>query len=133
MKIEHKRPPNYLEIIKHFPTVANKQGVIFTYGDILYAPNVHSISHDLMKHEETHQRQQEKMGKDIWWDRYFNEPEFRLSQELEAYRNQYKYTQINYGRKLRREVLKNISKDLSSSIYGNLITKVKATQLIKEQ
>jgi len=66
MKIEHKNPPNYSEIIKHFPIVVKKPGVIFTYGDTIYSPSVDKISKDLIVHEETHQIQQEKIGKDKW-------------------------------------------------------------------
>jgi len=54
-----------------------------------------------------------------------------LSQELEAYRNQYKYAQINYGRKLRRKLLDHIAKDLSSAIYGNIIIKSEVIKSIK--
>ena len=63
MKIKHKYPPNYKEIIEHFPAVKNKLGIIFTYGDILYVPSGLSIPADLMAHEETHKQQQKKLGK----------------------------------------------------------------------
>ena len=131
MRIKHKYPPNYSKIIENFPAVAKRQNIVFTYGDILYVPNGGSISDDLMIHEETHKRQQKEIGKKLWWNIYFNDISFRLSQELEAYRNQYGYIKTHYGRQLRRKMLRKIAKDLSSPIYGNLINREKASILIK--
>jgi len=131
MRVKHKYPPNYKEIVKHFPVVAKMYGVVFTYGDILYSPDKSPISPDLRKHEETHRGQQAKMGKDEWWEEYFNDPIFRLAQELEAYRNQYQYAVKYYNRQLRRRILRKISKDLSCPLYGNIIGKKEAADLIK--
>ena len=82
-----------------------------------------------MAHEQTHTKQQ---GDDIdgWWDRYLSDFEFRLNQEVEAYHNQYMFLLDNYNRKDRRVILSQISKDLASPIYGNLVTKEKAKELI---
>lgn len=132
MKIKHKYPPNYQEIIEHFPTVENMTGVIFTYGNKLYVPGGENIPDDLMKHEETHQRQQMEMGIDEWWNRYFEDAEFRLDQEVEAYRNQYKYARENYDRADYRQLLKKIAKDLSRPMYGSIINKKEAVKLIKK-
>jgi len=130
MKIKHKTPPNYEEIIKYFPWVAKRENVIFTYDGILYVPSGNKISLDLMAHEETHVKQQKEMGVKEWWDLYYIDPEFRLTQELEAYTNQYKYGVENYNRHYRRQLLKKVIEDLSGPLYGHIISKDKAKELI---
>lgn len=132
MKIKHKQPPNYDEIVKHFPVVANMSGVIFTYGDILYVPSGNDIPDHLMIHEETHQRQQADIGVKTWWSYYFKNPSFRLTHEVEAYRNQYEYIKEHSNRQQRRQLLQQLAKDLSRPMYGNLISKKDALELIKD-
>ncbi|HEC32912.1 MAG TPA: hypothetical protein ENI63_01470 [Candidatus Kaiserbacteria bacterium] len=128
MKIVYKYPPNIEKIRAVFPL---HKGIIFTYGDTLYNPDRGKIDEALMKHEETHTRQQ---GDDIdgWWEKYFVDVDFRMKQELEAYQNQYKYAVENYSRNMRRVLLKVISKDLSSAMYGNIISEEEAKGAIKE-
>lgn len=128
MEIVNKYPPNIEEIKKNFTL---HKGIIFTYGDKLYNPDNGIIDEALMKHEETHTVQQGD-NPDEWWDKYFTDKEFRLKQELEAYQNQYKYAIENYGRPMRRNLLKIISKDLSSVMYGSLISEEEAKGLIKK-
>lgn len=134
MKIVNKYPPNYDEIIQHFP-VKNKRGIIFTYGDKLYVPAMGTIPHipdHLMAHEKTHSKQQKnhKGGVKGWWKQYFEDKQFRLDQESEAYRNQYNHAKETLNRKECRLILKKIAKDLSSKIYGNLVSKLTARVLI---
>jgi len=126
MKIVFKYPPNIKRIKEHFPI---KRGVIFTYGNRLYNPDRGEIDDALMVHEETHTAQQGN-NPDEWWDRYFIDKAFRLEQETEAYQNQYKYALDNYNRASRKRLLRQISKDLSSSLYGNLITEKEAKEII---
>lgn len=130
MKIKHEFPPNYQEIVKHFPSVKNNIQVVFSYGDDLYVPSGNEIIEHLMVHEQTHQKQQNAIGVDVWWSRYFDDKEFRLSQEIEAYRNQYLYIKETANRKDRKILLHKLSEDLSSSIYGNLVSKSEAMTLI---
>lgn len=128
MEIITDYPPNYDKIAEVFP-IKNRPGVIFTYGDTLYCPNGVDVPGHLMAHEQTHTKQQ---GKNVegWWDRYLTDSEFRLNQEVEAYHNQYEYLRDNHNRKDRRFVLNQICKDLASPIYGSLVTKEQAKELI---
>ena len=126
MEIVFKYPPNIEKIREHFPV---KYGVIFTYGDKLYNPDRGEIDSALMVHEETHTVQQGN-NPDEWWDRYFTDESFRKEQEIEAYRNQYKYALENYNRASRKRLLRQISKDLSSHLYGNLMTEEEAKEQI---
>lgn len=129
MKIVKDYPPNIEDIRKKFDL--KDKSIVFTYGDTLYNPTGSDIPENLMKHEETHEKQQ---GKDIkgWWSRYLEDNQFRLEQELEAYRNQYKYVEENGNRETKRDFLKHIARDLSSHIYGNIINFEQAKQLIKQ-
>lgn len=131
MKIKYKYPPNYKEIVERFPAVKRMPGVVVTYENVLYVPSGSNIPPDLMVHEETHMKQQNDMGVKEWWKHYFLYDEFRLKQEVEAYHNQFKYAKLHYGRQQSRKILRKIAKDLSCPMYGNIISKDKAKELIK--
>jgi hypothetical protein len=129
MNIVKQYPPNITEIMKVFPINKN---TVFTYGDTLYAPNVNfKLPPDLLAHEQTHTIQQ---GADPagWWDKYLKDKDFRLQQEIEAYRNQYRFfCKFVKGRNERFNFLRTIAMDLSGSLYGNLIGFIDATSAIK--
>ena len=136
MKIKKKYPPNYKEILDYFPQ-ANKKGIVFTYGDTLYSPTSLNIPKHLLVHEKTHSKQQNEMGIEKWWEKYFTNKKFRFSQELEAYQNQYNFIEKKFGRHERRVLLRQISKDLSGKLYGNLVSlreaKIKIKIIIEER
>lgn len=134
MKIEKTYPPNYEEIVKHFPFVATHTGIVFTYKDVLHAPNLpedQTISDDLLVHESTHTKQQGD-DPDAWWKQYFDDVPFRKSQEVEAYKNQYQFAKARYGTKNANNLLVHLASDLSSEIYGLGITYNQAEKLIKK-
>jgi hypothetical protein len=121
-------PPNYDEVCAAFD-VRNKH-VAFTYGDTVYHPMDVELQDHVEAHEAVHIRQQGSRPKE-WWDRYLVQPTFRLSQELEAYRAQYLFCKSTAGREKSRQVLNEISRDLSGSMYGNLLSFTEAKRLIK--
>lgn len=127
MKIVKGHPPNYKKITDTFKIGKN---VVFTYGDTLYSPGDGEIPAHLMAHEERHSIQQAKMGVEEWWDKYLEDEKFRLEQELEAYQDQYVVLKERYGRAYRRDILKKISKDLASPMYGSIISTEEAKELI---
>lgn len=109
------------------------RGVVFAWGDTLYNPNRAGVSPDLMTHEEVHGAQQKAMGgPEIWWERYLIDPKFRLEQEIEAYGAQARYLRWMSGRKKYLEVFEKISRDLSSSLYGNIISYEEAADAIEK-
>lgn len=130
MKVIHSYPPNYEQIIQAIPDVKNTPTIIFAYGDTLYIPSGATIDDHYMVHEEAHGAEQLQMGVDVWWEHYLAEPRFRLEQELIAYRAQYKDLEANYPRHIRKATLVKISKDLSGAMYGKIVDKNKARQLI---
>lgn len=127
MKIVHIPPPNYKEIQKHFPEADFEKGILFTYGDTCYCKQ---ITDDLIIHEQTHTKQQTNPKE--WWERYFKDPEFRLSQELEAYKNQWKYIDIKVkDRNLKYKMLNSIASALSGNLYNNIISYDEVIKKIK--
>ena len=129
MKIIQGYPPNYDEIAKKFDL--SGRDVVFAFGDVLYNPSGNKVPSDLMVHEETHGKQQ-KNEVMKWWEKYLKNKEFRLSQEIEAYQNQYQYFKEHCRSSLVLvKYLDFLAKELSSEMYGNMISYEKALQLIK--
>lgn len=129
MNINIGYPPNIEKIKNAFPIRSN---TIFTYGDTIYAPMLRGqLPPDIIAHEEIHARQQ---GEDpeAWWDRYIVDKEFRLNQEVQAYRTQYRFfCRFIKDRGRQFQLLRIIASDLASPLYGNLVPFLTATQLIK--
>jgi macrodomain Ter protein organizer (MatP/YcbG family) len=129
MKFSKDIPDIYARCHERFG-VEWDNGVIFAWGDTIYCKE--DITQDMMEHEATHLLQQEPMGVDAWWDKYMEDDAFRLSQEVEAYRNQYLFIQKHIKDRNALTVYKHkIAKQLSSSIYGNICTYNEALDLLK--
>jgi signal peptidase I len=128
MKIVKGYPPNIEEIKKKFVT---GKGTIYTYGEIIYVPSGKSPVENVKVHERVHQKQQ---GNDPagWWKKYLLNGEFRLNQEVEAYRKQFKFfIEKNHSLQEQMKFLDHISFILSSALYGNIVDYKKAVELIK--
>ena len=135
-----ERFPIYWDITKNFPMLSkvrkqfdiklpDLENIVFTYGDTVYsyAP----LSYGLVAHEITHVLQQTKMGAEKWWKQYLKDPKFRMEQELEAYRRQYKvYCKRNA--RVGADMLIEMAEDLSGKIYGNIMSFDEAKQLISQ-
>lgn len=127
MRIVDARPPNFDEIISLFPE-ARRHGVIFTYGDIVYAPGSSDIHPALKCHEAVHaQRQGQEI--DVWWKRYLSDTEFRFNEELLAHRAEYGWFK-GRDRNEAARALHIIAARLASPLYGSMVTAKKARQLI---
>lgn len=118
IKIVEEFPPNIKEIRKALDLAGRTP--VFTYGLRIYNPYKCFLPQDLRVHEGTHVEQQNVWSASLWWEKYLSDPKFRLEQELEAYRNQFKfYKTINKGW---MKFLQRIASDLSSKMYGNIIS-----------
>lgn len=127
--IYHKDPPNIKAIEKAFDLGERK--ILFTYGDTVYIPSGVPISPDLRTHEATHVQQQSQTTPDEWWAKYLVDAQFRLDQELPAYRNQWRHIQrMHLPWQQQEQLLAHISDSLASPMYGNLLTKEEARKLI---
>lgn len=129
MKLSDRKPEIYQKCHDKFGVEWDK-GIIITYGDTVYTKNPALVSPDLVVHESTHIRQQQEMGPEAWWDLYLKDKKFRLSQELEAYRNQIAYIRKNYTRKTRRYLELKLASDMAT-LYGNMCTKEEALEMLK--
>ncbi|MEK7578202.1 MAG: hypothetical protein AAB456_00570 [Patescibacteria group bacterium] len=132
LEIKKEWPPNIEEIRK---VLKLEETVVFTYGSVLYNPTGNEIAEHLLAHENVHAFQQ-KWNSDeakIWWQRYLDDVEFRLEQELEAYVAQYVYIKNTRNSKVSEEFLDIIAGELSSSLYGNIINYPRAKTLIRHR
>lgn len=132
MEIRRELPPNYEEICK---TLSPNEHTIFTYEDIIYAPNLtdaSQIEDHLALHEEIHSHQQREEGADKWWTKYLANPEFRLEQELQAYGAQYGFVcKKDIPAAVKKNFLGRIATDLASPVYGGLLTQGEAEAKIR--
>lgn len=83
-EIINEYPPN-IGRIRQFLTPP--KGAVFAYNKKIYNPDNIDIWPDLEEHEEVHFKQQGN-DSDFWWERYLQDPQFRLEQEVEAYSRQ---------------------------------------------
>lgn len=130
MKIIEKNPPNIEDIKKYFPHYEKHQP-LFCYGDTIYNPFKLEVAKDLEVHEEVHSKQQGEFP-DVWYYKYFNDLQFRLEQEKEAYGEQYKFIKgLDMSRNLKDWKKEKMAEALSGELYGNLISYVEAERLIR--
>lgn len=128
VKFSKEIPDVYKELNEKFGVKWN-DGIIICYGNTIHCKQ--DISPDKLVHETIHVKQQEKIGKDEWWRMYIDIQSFRLEQEIEAYRAEYQFIKRNIkNREAVFKFLTRMAKDLSSSIYGDIITTDEAIKLI---
>ena len=122
MQIVNKRPPIWKKAHECFEI--DDSCTFYTYGDKIYNPAGIPVAEAIIEHESVHMRQQITVGgPEIWWRRYFAEPDFRLTQELEAYGRQFWFfCSQNRDRNKRVKYLWELSKIMRSPIYkvGNI-------------
>jgi hypothetical protein len=115
--------PKLKEFSKKF-AITDK--TIFAYDNVIYCNG--KLPDDLIIHEETHHKQQERDGLDYWTENYLNDPKYRLSQEIEAYQNQLRSIKDkNKQLQIRLESARNIS----SQLYGGIIDYKQALEILK--
>lgn len=135
MRVINAVPPLFDEIAAAFPRARNP-GVIFCWGDKIYAPRqVGAIGPELIAHEAVHC---ERQGADIagWWRRYIVDPQFRLEEEIPAHAAEFKaICAAQRGkwvseRNMRRTYAAHVARKLAAPLYGNLISVSAAKELI---
>ena len=131
MKIVRGFPPNFNAIARVFPQAVSTT-TLFAYGDTIYTRMPGPIDPALLRHEATHGARQ---GADpaAWWDRYLRDDLFRFEEELAAHVQEYLYIRdAGYGRSFRRHSLRLIANRLAGPLYGRMVTKARAKELIEE-
>lgn len=127
--IKIANPPNIEEIKKFIPIDAT---TVFAYGDTIYNPSGGPIDKPLLEHEKVHIKQQENPKE--WWFRYLRDLNFRLSQEVEAFQRQYRVAKtITKDRNQLFTYSNLLARNLSSKLYGELITYTEALNAIRSK
>lgn len=139
--IKYEEPPNIDAVRRRFPNL--QPGVVFAYGNTIYvpggAPKVGSLivpagaelPHHLVVHEEVHFDQQERIGgPESWWNHYLLDDAFRLEQEVEAMVAELAAVP---NRADRRRLQARRVKELSGPMYGRLVTKDAARDLLSQR
>lgn len=121
LEVVDARPPNYEAIVAVFPGAA-QPGVIFAYGDRIYAPGGRRPTPALQAHEAVHCERQDGRP-EPWWRRYLVDPAFRLEEELEAHRAEYRAYCARHANRAKREAaLEGVARKLAAPLYGGLIS-----------
>lgn len=131
IKISPENPPHNIRELCEVTFDIDCKDIVFTFEDTIY--NVHTdLDHGVIAHEATHTKQQSDAPVE-WWDIYLHDADFRFSQELEAYRAQYKvYQKQTKDREVLFKHLYRLATDLSGPIYGFVCTRQEAMRLIKQ-
>jgi hypothetical protein len=110
------------EYRKHFSITPR---TIFAYDEAIYANE--GLPQHLIVHEQVHLRQQKKHGLDEWVKQYLTNTAFRLRMEVEAYKAQLASIK---DREFRNHIKIESALTLSSSLYGNIVSKQEAMRLL---
>ena len=98
---------------------------IFAYDKVIYCD--YELPEHLEIHERRHLIRQQKMGVDEWVERYLTDTQFRLNEEVIAYKEQLESVK---NRSARHRLRIQCAADLASSLYGNIITLDEAMRLL---
>lgn len=125
VKYSTDKPPVWDKLVEQFNP--NWERTAVAYGDTIHAK--YDLPKDVDVHERIHLRQQgyTKAGAKKWYEKYLKDPTFRYEQELEAYREQYKYlsTTIKDRNELARKAYA-LATTLSGEMYGALVNRTQA-------
>lgn len=115
--------PKLEEYKKHFKVT---EKTIFAYDNCIYTN--YELPTDILIHEIQHLKQQERDGLEFWLTNYLNDTNYRLKQETDAYRVQLASIK---DRNLRAKIRIESSKNLSSDLYGGIISNEEALNILK--
>jgi hypothetical protein len=117
MEVKVGYPPNYAAIEKRF--CLDGYQPIFAYGNTIYNPHGVEIGSEIINHEKTHGYRQ-GADPEKWWDRYMDEDNFRLAEELLSHAVEL-FTRVSEmpknNRNARRILLTNTTERLISPMY----------------
>lgn len=129
MRIVKDYPPNYNEI----QSALNPDNtMIFCFGDTVYNPTGKEIPEDILFHESIHVRQQSQFAyPELWWNKYLHSKSFRISQEVEAYYEQWQWVRKHYPLKASEECLTELASNLAK-LYNVGISPSQAQTIIRK-
>lgn|SRR3990167_222726 len=125
-----------LSLAPNFQVLQDKFGVgdetIIAYGNKIFVKGK-SLTGDLLVHELVHCERQrfDEISAKQWYDKYLEDDNFRLQEEVIAYRQQYLYCcKVFKDRNKRAKILWAMAEELSSARYGKIINYSEAIHLI---
>lgn len=122
--IRPQRDFPFLDLYReHFAIDGN---TVFALGEDIYTDN--PLTEDLLVHELVHLDQQKRVGVKEWVYDFLYVPQKRLEYEVEAYRKQ--IASIKDGNRRTRVWLQSAT-NLSSALYGNVISREAALKALK--
>ena len=140
MRIINDWPPNIVSLRAAFP-LEGVQGLVFSYGDRVYAPTSQVIHQSIQAHERVHCDRQMVYpgGVAAWWLDYIADPAFRLAEEIPAHRAEYQWWVARPGsdkpvdgfRSARLYHLTHIARRLASPLYGSMLNLAAAKRAIE--
>jgi hypothetical protein len=116
-------PPNWDAIRLRFGLTDASQ-LVFTYAPRVYVPSGQALPPDIVIHEHVHLEQQAApLGPEGWWARFLDDDEWRVEQEVAAYKAQIAHLRrvIRDRNELARCVTR-IAGDLAGPMYGHTLT-----------
>lgn len=121
-------PPNIRSIEARFGP--RRHGTIYTYAPFVYVPSGVPLTPSLEAHEAVHLRQQGTKPKP-WWNRYLQDDAFRLAQELEAHRAEWRALGRVKDRARRHRHRIAVARRLASPLYGSMMSVSDALGLLR--
>jgi len=121
MDIKFAKQNKFPLIDRYSKIFETNKDTVFAYKNTIYADV--KLSTDIILHEATHLKRQNKIGVDAWVEAYLTNPEFLIQEELIAYHNQL----LSFPDRNERYKMKlHFADVLSSSLYGSVITRDEA-------
>lgn len=130
MKFSSEKPPIFNKLHDAFG-VEWGGNLCIAYADTIW----HSkpLDPSVIVHESVHLMRQNGKS-DEWFEKYIKDPKFRFGEEILAYREQYKFIKDTHkDRNIVARLLYKLASDLSSPMYGSIVTQAEAMKLIKMQ
>ena len=120
------KPQSEFPLIDRYKKVFDvNQYTIFAYDKVIYCD--YELPEHLQIHERRHLIRQQKIGVDEWVEKYLTDTQFRLNEELIAYKEQ---LQSVKNRSARHRLRIQCANDLASPLYGNIVTLQEAMDLL---
>lgn len=122
------RPQSEFPMLEEYKKVFDvTDNTIFAYDKVIYSNK--ELPVHLEVHERRHLIRQQKIGVDKWCEMYLTDIKFRLKEEVIAYKEQLESIS---DRNQRDKLRKICAKDLSSPLYGNIISYEEAYSLLSK-
>lgn len=120
------KPQSEFPLLERYQQVfETNENTIFAYDKVIYCD--HELPEHLQVHERRHLIRQQKIGVDEWVERYLTDTQFRLNEEVIAYKEQLESVK---NRSARHRLRIQCANDLASPLYGNIVTLQEAIKLL---